>query len=101
MQNQPSSPSKPLPPIQFSKPTFAQCERIADQIAAENAKSPHMCRVSAQELFDHSNKYGGLVAVIQGKVAGFVKLSLLDRPKQIYELGSLMVSDEFRGQRIG
>lgn len=46
-------------------------------------------------MADFAN-YGGIVAHIEGKVAGAMKLTLLDAENTVYEAGSLFVMPEFR-----
>lgn len=60
-----------------------------------------MYPISPQELFEQTQEFGGAVALVQGKMAGLVKRTLLNADPEIYEYGSFFVLPEFRGKGIG
>ncbi len=80
----------------FQKPSFQDCQIIARGIMDENAKKPHMMPVTAEELMETIEKYGGIAIYTREKVlAGFIKIiPVIDN---IYEWGSLFIREEFRG----
>jgi GNAT superfamily N-acetyltransferase len=74
---------------------------IADAIAEENKRKPHMIPETAEHLKEQSLKHGFVITKIQWEVAWFIKLSLLSPEYQIYERGSLIVLPAFRGSWLG
>lgn len=66
---------------------------ISDGIAAEK---DHMIQNPPEKIMADFANYGGIIAHINGKVAGAMKLTLLDEEHIVYEAGSLFVMPEFR-----
>lgn len=78
--------------------SFEEAKIIADGIASE---STHMITKTPEKILEEFNECGGVVARISGKIAGIIKLSVLDSDKQIYERGSLFVLPQYRQHWIG
>lgn len=81
----------------YKIPTIQDCEVIAQWIADENAKKPHMMPVNPDDLFNAIQKYGWTwIYTEQDALAGIIKL--IPTTDAIYEWGSLFVMEEFRGK---
>lgn len=76
------------------------CAVIASAITAENERKSHMITETPEHLLEQWKKFGFIIAHVSDKVAGFIKLSLLDEKAQIYERWSLIVMQEFRWRWI-
>lgn len=78
--------------------SLEEAKIIADGIASE---SDHMIAKTPEKILEEFGECGGVSARISGKIAGIIKLSVLDSERKIYERGSLFVLPEYRKHGIG
>lgn len=90
---------KNIDQIEFTNELLlSEAEIIAAGILSE---SDHMIAKEPQEFLDEYRTHGGISARVNGKIAGIIKLSLLDENLEILERGGLFVLPEYRKHGIG